>query len=157
MKTTTSTKSLYLSINKLCDRLWEMSKQDEKLVRVSLDKTYHLILDGKYMYDNKFNKQQYNCIPIALSVYPGEFLSRNELCKLFNCSMIYITIRKEGKEHILDKNKSLQVIHIPTIPDEFENKDGDTIRYFKIWNNNEYNNETAMNKYRKFLDQNKKQ
>ena len=53
--TTTTTKPLYLSINKFCDRLWEMSKQDEKLVRVSLDKTYHLILDGKYMYDNKFN------------------------------------------------------------------------------------------------------
>ena len=55
MTATTTTKPLYLSINKLCGRLEEMSKQDEKLVRVSLDKTYHLILDGKYMYDNKFN------------------------------------------------------------------------------------------------------
>ena len=131
----------YLSINKLCDRLWEMSKQDEKLVKVSLDKTYHLILDGKYMYDNKFNQEQYNCIPIALSVYPGEFLSRNELCKPFHCSMIYITIRKEGKDHILDKNKSLQVIHIPTIPDDFT-KDGDTITYYKIWNDNKLHTHT---------------
>ena len=79
--TSTTTKPLYLSINQLCDRLWEMSKQDEKLVRVSLDKTYHLILDGKYIYDNKFNPEQYNCLPIALSVYPGEFLTRDELYK----------------------------------------------------------------------------
>ena len=80
------------------------------------------------MYDNKFNQEQENCIPIALSVYLGEFLTRNDLCKLYHCSKIYITIRKEGKDHKIDnKNKKLQVINIPPTPDEFENQDGDTI------------------------------
>ena len=167
--TTTTSKSLYLSINKLMSKIDENKRlnNDRKLncnndytsyfeldnVRhpIDFDKSFILILDGKYMYDNKFNKEQYNCLPIALSVYPGEFLTRDELCKIFNCSNIYITIRQKGKEHILDKNKSLQVIHIPTSPDDFK-KDGDTITYYKIWNDNKYNNETAMRKYKDFLN-----
>ena len=109
------------------------------------------------MYDNKFNKEQYNCIPIALSLYPGEFISCDNLCKIFNCSKIYITIRKEGNEHKIDnKKKSLQVIHISTTPDEFENKDGDTIIYYQICNDSKSNNEAAIKKYREFLNKNKK-
>ena len=42
-----------------------------KHVKVSLDKPHYLILDCKYMFDNKFNQEQYNCIPNALSVYSG--------------------------------------------------------------------------------------
>lgn len=163
---------LYLSINKLMNKIDENKKlnNDKKLncnnnytyyfeldnVRhpINFEKSFILILDGKYMYDNKFNPEQYNCLPIALSVYPGEFLTRDELCKIFNCSNIYITIRQKGKEHILNKNKSLQVIHIPTFPDEFT-KDGNTITYYKIWNDNKFNNETAMKKYKDFLNKNK--
>ena len=40
---TASTKQFYLSVTKLCDRLWEMSKRD--VVNVSFDKSHHLILD----------------------------------------------------------------------------------------------------------------
>lgn len=55
--------------------------------------------------------------------------------------------------HVLKKknnNEALQVIHIAATPDEFE-KDGITIRYFKIWNNGEFSNESALRKYRDFL------
>ena len=104
-----------------------MGNVKSKLEKVPLDKTYHLILDGKHMYDTKFNQEQYNCISNASSVYLREFLTPNDLFILFNDSKIYITVRKEDKEHILDKNKSLQVIHIPSTQDEFENTVGDTI------------------------------
>ena len=109
------------------------------------------------MYDNKFNKEQYNCIPITLSLCPGEFISCDNLCKIFNCSKICNTIREEGNEHKIDnKKKSLQVIHISTTPDEFENKDGDTIIYYQICNDSKSNNEAAIKKYREFLNKNKK-
>ena len=74
-----------------------------------------------YTTDNKFNKEQYNCIPNVLSVNPGDILTRNDLCRIFNRSILYHSIRKEGQDHRLDKNKSLQVIHIPPFPDELEN------------------------------------
>ena len=64
------------------------SSNRRQFVKVSLDKPHLFILDGKYLYDNKFNQEQYNCIPIALSVYNVESLTRNDLCKLFNCSLL---------------------------------------------------------------------
>ena len=89
-----------------------MGNVKSKLEKVPLDKTYHLILDGKHMYDTKFNQEQYNCISNASSVYLREFLTPNDLFILFNDSKIYITVRKEDKEHILDKNKSY-IFHQP--------------------------------------------
>lgn len=75
-------------------------------MRVSRKNTYHLILDGKYMYDNKFNQEQYNCIPSTLSIKSGVLLTLNDSCKWFNCSILYISIRNEGKDHILDNKKN---------------------------------------------------
>ena len=126
-----------------------MSKQ--KKLKVSLNQSFHLIIEGKCFYVNYYNKEQYHWNSFALLVNPRDFVTYNDLCKLYHCARVYITIKNNmhrlkktiTKHYKLFKLQQLQM-----------NLNGITIRFFKIRNNCELSNDSALRKYIDFLNKN---
>ena len=122
------TKACYLSINQLCDRIYEAVYDKEKQQYKNHKETsnlYILLISNNNIYDDKFNKDMVVCKPQALSIYDKEYMDYKELCKLLNCDKLYVKINKR----YIEVRNSTQIIEIASIPDDFTNKDGEVIYY----------------------------
>ena len=122
------TKACYLSINQLCDRIYEAVYDKEKQQYKNHKETsnlYILLISNNNIYDDKFNKDMAVCKPQALSIYDKEYMDYKELCKLLNCDKLYVKINKR----YIEVRNSTQIIEIASIPDDFTNKDGEVIYY----------------------------
>ena len=122
------TKACYLSINQLCDRIYEAVYDKEKQQYKNHKETsnlYILLISNNNIYDDKFNKDMAVCKPQALSIYDKEYMDYKELCKLLNCDKLYVKINKR----YIEVRNSTQIIEIASIPDDFTNRDGEVIYY----------------------------
>ena len=122
------TKACYLSINQLCDRIYDAVFDKEKQQYKNHKETsnlYILLISNNNIYDDKFNKDMVVCKPQALSIYDKEYMDYKELCKLLNCDKLYVKINKR----YIEVRNSTQIIEIASIPDDFTNKDGEVIYY----------------------------
>ena len=122
------TKAYYLSINQLCDRIYDAVYDKEKQQYKNHKETsnlYILLISNNNIYDDKFNKDMVVCKPQALSIYDKEYMDYKELCKLLNCDKLYVKINKR----YIEVRNSTQIIEIASIPDDFTNKDGEVIYY----------------------------
>lgn len=125
---TSSTKSCYLTINQLCDKIWDAVYDSEKHQFKNHKETsnlYLLLISNNNIYDDKFNKDMVVCKPQAISIYDKEYMDYKELCKLLNCEKLYVKINKR----YIEVRNSTQIIEIASIPDEFTNKEGEEITY----------------------------
>ena len=121
-------KSCYLSINQLCDKIFEAVYDKEKHAYKNHKETsgiYLLLISNNNIYDDKFNKNLAVCKPQALSIYDKEYMDYKELCKLLNCEKVYV---KVNKKHIEVRNQ-IQIIEIESDTTEFTNQDGEEISY----------------------------
>ena len=121
-------KACYLSINQLCDKIFEAVYDKDKHVYKNHKETsglYLLLVSNDNIYDDRFNRDMAVCKPKALSIYDKEYMDYKELCQLLNCDKLYVKI---NKRHIEVRN-SIQVIEIESLPTEFTNKDGEEISY----------------------------
>ena len=122
------TKACYLSINQLCDRIYDAVYDKEKQQYKNHKETsnlYILLISNNNIYDDKFNKDMVVCKPQALSIYDKEYMDYKELCKLLNCDKLYVKINKR----YIEVRNSTQIIEIASIPDDFTNRDGEVIYY----------------------------
>ena len=122
------TKACYLSINQLCDRIYEAVYDKEKQQYKNHKETsnlYILLISNNNIYDDKFNKDMAVCKPQALSIYDKEYMDYKELCKLLNCDKLYVKINKR----YIEVRNSTHIIEIASIPDDFTNRDGEVIYY----------------------------
>ena len=121
-------KACYLSINQLCDKIWEAVYDKEKHVYKNHKATsdiYLLIISNNNIYDDKFNKDMAVCRPQAISICDKEYMDYKELCNLLNCSKLYVKINRR----YIEVRNSTQIIEIASAPDEFTNEEGDEITY----------------------------
>ena len=124
----TATKACYLSINQLCDKIFDAVYDKEKQVYKNHKETcglYILLISNDNIYDDRFNKNMAVCKPKALSIYDKEYMDYKELCQLLNCNKLYVKI---NRRFLLFRNK-MQVIEIESDLQEFTNKDGEEIEY----------------------------
>lgn len=122
------TKACYLTINQLCDRIFEAIYDKEKQQYKNNKETsglYLLLISNNNIYDDKFNSSMAVCKPKALSIYDKEYMDYKELCKLLNVDKLYVKINKR----YIEVRNSTQIIEIASMPDDFTNKEGEVIYY----------------------------
>ena len=144
------TKACYLSINQLCDRIYDAVYDKEKQQYKNHKETsnlYILLISNNNIYDDKFNKDMAVCKPQALSIYDKEYMDYKELCKLLNCDKLYVKINKR----YIEVRNSTQIIEIASIPDDFTNKDGEVIYYHETTRLTGIFYKNVIKEYQKYL------
>ena len=132
------TKPLYLSVNKLCDKLEEyIEAHKEKDPIIDSAYEFYIIIDKEYLFPDKFNANRIVCRPLVVSIYKNQQFLYKELCELFDCEKVYLCFNKKGSHYSIDtakngKNK-IQDVVIVREPKKFTTKDGKEIEYHQMF------------------------
>ena len=132
------TKPLYLSVNKLCDKLEEyIETHKEKDPAIDSAHEFYIIIDKEYLFPDKFNANRIVCRPLVVSIYKNQQFLYKELCELFDCEKVYLCFNKKGSHYSIDtakngKNK-IQDVVIVREAKKFTTKDGKEIEYHQMF------------------------
>ena len=125
---------LYVSINKLCDKLEEFIK-DHNVDNVKVNAyEYYIIFSKDNVYEDRFDSNYVNFKPIVLSIWKKQQLKYNDLCKIFDCEKLYIKVKSKGAHYNVNTKDSLQNLVIEREPKKFTTREGKEITYHDIRN-----------------------
>ena len=117
---------VYISINKLCDKLEEfINEHNINNIKASTYE-YYIIFNKDNTYKDRFDDNYVVFKPILISLWKHQQLKYKDICKLFDCSRLYIKVKSKGAHHVIN-NKELQNLVIDREPKKFTNKEGKEI------------------------------
>ena len=134
-KVTSSQKSKYVTVNKLCDVLEDFiqrNKHNDSFLNDAYE--YYVQFDSNKVYDDNYDKNKFIIKPTLISLWKHEQLKEADLLKLFKCKKLYLRVPKNSHNHYIHKWKSsTSYIFIDRYPTEFI-KDGNKLKYHAIYN-----------------------
>ena len=148
-------KTLYLTVNKLCDLIAKTIKpeygKDGFKPHTVTSGLYIIIVPNENIKEDKFNKNMVTFKPKAMSIFAYEYMNYKELCELFKCDNLYIKVNKR----FINYSVSTQVIDIDSEPKEFTNDDGIDICYHETSRVSGIFYKNAINEYQKYMNKKK--
>ena len=134
-KVTSSQKSKYVTVNKLCDVLEDFiqrNKHNDSFLNDAYE--YYVQFDSNKVYDDNYDKNKFIIKPTLISLWKHEQLKEADILKLFKCKKLYLKVPKNSRHHYIHKwasTKSYILIDRATI--DFT-KDGKELKYHGIQN-----------------------
>ena len=150
-------KSLYLTVNKLCDLIRKTIKTENGNVKQQFKPhqdtagLYIIIASNDNIREDRYYKNMVSFKPKAISIFFHEYMDYKELCELFNCENLYIKLNKR----FINYRASPQIIEIDSEFKEFTNEDGIDITYHETTRLSGIFYKSAINEYEKYMNKKK--
>ena len=150
-------KTLYLTVNKLCDLIAQTIKpvyNNDKggfIPHTVTSGLFIIIVPNENIKEDKFYKNMVSFKPMAISIFQNEYMDYKELCELFKCDNLYIKLNNR----FINYRASPQLIEIDSEPKEFTNDDGIDICYHETSRVSGFFYKSAINEYQKYMNKKK--